>query len=357
MLFTLRRRGIVRRKLLLVFGSLSAIASLGVTRPVLGEALVGLTVQNSLISFDSATPGTIVTIGSISGLTAGDQLVGIDRRPQRLGGTSLPGPNNGRIYGVGVNPADGSARIYTLDESNAAATLVSTLAADPADATAPFPFTSVSGTSFGVDFNPVPDRLRVVSNTGQNLRINVDNGLVQLDVQLAYQAGDANFGDSPVDTAVAYSNNFGGATSTVLRGVDVGQDPDTLVIHTNPNGGTLMTSLSLPFNSGADVIAYDVSGLSGTPYFATNTGTSGSSSLYAAGPGGVTLVGTIGGGVALRGLAAPVGIPVPEPSAALLLFTGIAAGFAGVRRRAKSSTIAGRDPPESPAPRSAPVPS
>ena len=83
----------------------------------------------------------------------------------------------------------------------------------------------------------------MTSNTGQNLRMNVDNGLVQLDVPLAYQAGDPNFGDAPVDVAVAYSNNFGGATSTVLRGVDIGQDPDALVVHTNPNGGTLQTTL------------------------------------------------------------------------------------------------------------------
>ena len=146
----------------------------------------------------------------------------------------MPGPNNGRIYAVGVNLGTGTARIYTLNESTAAATLVSTLAADPADITAPLPFTTVAGTSFGIDFNPTVDRLRVTSNTGQNLRINVDNGLAQLDVPLAYESGDPNLGDSPVDVAVAYSNNFGGATSTMLRGVDIGQDPDALVVHATP---------------------------------------------------------------------------------------------------------------------------
>ena len=111
-------------------------------------------------------------------------------------------------------------------------------------------------------------------------------GAVTAALFLQHFAGDvpwahldiASVGDSPVDVAVAYSNNFGGATATVLRGVDVGQDPDALLVHTNPNGGVLQTSLNLPFNSGADVVAYDISGLSGTPYFASNTGTSGSSS-------------------------------------------------------------------------------
>ena len=172
----------------------------------------------------------------------------------------------------------------------------------------------MSGTSFGIDFNPTVDRLRLTSNTGQNLRINVNNGLTQLDVPLAYQAGDPNFGDAPLDIAVAYSNNFGNATTTVLRGVDIGQSSDALVIHTNPNGGLLQTSLSLPFDSRASA-AYDISGLTGTPYFAVNGAAGGPSSLFAAGAGGVALTGTVGGGVALIGLAAPVGTPVPEQGA------------------------------------------
>ena len=293
------------------------------------ELLIGLTDQNVLISFDSATPGTASTIGPITGLTAGDTLIGIDRRPQALPG-GVPGPNNGRVYAVGVNLGTGTARIYRIDESTAAATLLAPLVADPADTTAPFPFATVAGISFGIDFNPVPDRLRVVSNTGQNLRINADTGLTQLDGPLAYAPADPNSGDSPVDVAVAYSNNFGGATATVLRGVDIGQDPDLLVIHTDPNGGMLATSVGLPFNSTA-LTAYDVSGLTGTPYFSVGSAASPSSSLFSAGPSGITLIGTIGGGVALRGLAAPVGAPAggqPVPAIPVLapwLLAGLAA--------------------------------
>jgi hypothetical protein len=316
---------------LLVFVALTVFVLAGRTS-AMAELIVGLTVQNLLISFDSATPGTISTIGPVTGLTAGDTLVGIDRRPQALGG-AIPGPNNGRIYGVGVNPATGAARIYTLNESTGAATLVSTFAADPADTTAPFPFATVAGTSFGVDFNPVPDRLRVVGNTGQNLRLNVDNGLVQLDVPLAYQAGDSNFGDSPINVAVAYSSNFGGATSTALNGVDIGQDPDTLVNHTNPNGGTLQTTISAAFNSTTE-ISYDVSGLSGTHYYSATPAASGSSQLYVTGIDSLVPIGTIGGGVAIRGIAAPVGQPVPEP--ATIVLCGFAlAGLVVYRLRQK----------------------
>lgn len=300
-------------------GLATFLGLLSAVQPASAEIIFALTTQNALISFDSATPGTVSTVGAITGVTAGDILAGIDFRP------SL-GPNNGRLYAVGVNTSTGTARIYTLNTATGAATLVSTLAADPADNTAPFPFTTVAGTTFGVDFNPVPDRLRITSNTGQNLRINVDNGLVQLDVPLTYESGDINFGDAPVVTAVAYSNNFGGAASTTLRGVDVGQSSDALVVHTNPNSGLLSTALALPFDSLA-TIGYDISGLTGTPYFSVTTTASPFSSLYA----GTTLVGLIGGGVSILDIAAPVGAPIPEPATYLLTIAGL--GGLAVRRR------------------------
>ena len=317
------RRPFLRKTVRLALIAMAIGAVVTEHRQLRAELLIGLTVQNSLISFDSASPGTVGSPLSIINLIPGDVLFGIDRRPQTIGG-GLPGPNNGRLYGFGVNTGTGTGRIYTLDESTGAATLISTLAADPADTVAPFPFTTVQGTDFGVDFNPVPDRLRVVSNTGQNLRINVDNGLTQLDVPLAYQTGDLNFGRIPDVTAVAYSNNFGGATSTTLRGVDV-SNPDTLVVHTNPNAGTLATSFVTGVDS-SEFAGYDISGLTGTPYFAF-TPVQGPSTLYTVSGNGFTPIGPIGGGVALRGLAAPVGAPasVPESGSTLLcLFFALA---------------------------------
>jgi hypothetical protein len=42
----------------------------------------------------------------------------------------------------------------------------------------------LDGTFFGVDFNPTVDRLRVISDTGQNLRVNVDTGAEFRDTSL-----------------------------------------------------------------------------------------------------------------------------------------------------------------------------
>ena len=64
--------------------------------------------------------------------------------------------------------------------------------------------------SFGVDFNPVADRLRIVSNTGQDLRANVDTGATTVDGALAYadrrhqRRGDARTSSAPpTPTAIA----------------------------------------------------------------------------------------------------------------------------------------------------------
>ena len=78
-------------------------------------------------------------------------LVGIDFRVQ-----------DGKLYGVG----DGGG-IYTIDTKTAEAKRVSFLTE------------TLNGKFFGVDFNPAADRLRIISDTGQNLAHNLnrwDNG-------------------------------------------------------------------------------------------------------------------------------------------------------------------------------------
>ena len=140
---------------------------------------------------------------------------------------------------------------------------------------------------------------------------------------------------SPLDPNIgagAYTNNFAGAASTTLYDIDFFRD--RLVIQNPPNNGTLMrvgelSPLAPPI--GADItnelVAFDISGLSAIAYASLTSPGTGFSSLYTInlGTGAATLVGPIGAGLAIRGLAAPVGAAVPEPGTLVLLGMGMAA--------------------------------
>lgn len=164
----------------------------------------------------------------ITGLQSGESLVGIDFRPA-----------NGLLYGL-----SSASRLYTIDLRTAVATPVSALSV------------ALSGTNFGIDFNPVPDRLRVDSDADQNLRINVDTGLVTNDTALAFATTSPSANINPTVTAVGYTNSVAGATTTTLYGIDVSLN--ALVIQNPPNAGTLNTVGSLGFDV-ADIAGFDIS--------------------------------------------------------------------------------------------------
>ena len=158
----------------------------------LANDVLAVTVTNKLVKFNTDDPTITTVIGPITGLQPSEQIVGIDFRPA-----------NGQLYGLG-----GTGRLYTINSATAAATLVAALTADPSDATSPY--SALSGTRFNIDFDPVSDRLRVVSDARQNLRVNPANGQVITDTNLAYGAGDTNFAANPNIVAAAYSNSFAG---------------------------------------------------------------------------------------------------------------------------------------------------
>ena len=102
--------------------------------------------QNQLISFNVRKPDQLLSIRNISGLPAGVSLVGIDFRPK-----------TGDLYGIGSNSV-----VYRVNPQTAIA-----IAENVAPGTPPtdVPFTpGLNGTKFGVDFNPAPDAIRVVSD-------------------------------------------------------------------------------------------------------------------------------------------------------------------------------------------------
>ena len=213
--------------------------------------LLGLTVANSLVTFDSATPGTVSAPVAITGLSLGETLVGIDYRT-----------SNGQLYGVGS-----TSRLYTIDPTTAVATPVA----------APFS-PALSGTSFGVDVNPVADKLRVVSNTTQNLRVNFAGAVAGTDTPLAYDAATYNavvggVAPAPQVVGAAYTRNGTATPGTFTtteyvidsntgllstQGAADGGDPmNPLPASDSPNTGVLFPVGQLGFtvlpNSGFDI--------------------------------------------------------------------------------------------------------
>ncbi len=158
--------------------------------PVRAEKAVAVTQSNKLIKFNSGQPGRILFTKAITGLQPSEQVMGIDYRVSK-----------DVLFALGS-----SGRVYTLDEDTGVATAVGT----------PFAV-KLEGTAFGFDFNPAVDRIRVVSQTGQNLRLHPDTGAVvdsnadtagvQTDGKLTFAATDANTGKMPAVVAAAYSYN------------------------------------------------------------------------------------------------------------------------------------------------------
>ncbi|WP_293368690.1 DUF4394 domain-containing protein [Nevskia sp.] len=173
-----------------------------------------VTSTNRLVGFNRATPGTTPVSFAIGGLAAGESVIDVAFRP-----------NDGLLYGLVA--AGANARIVTINPTTGATTAVSTLSADATDTTAPY--TGLVGTRFGIDFNPVPDRLRVISDGGQNLRINVANGATITDTALN--------GASTAATATTYSNAFNAACRTMQFAIDPATD--RLFLQNPPNDGVL----------------------------------------------------------------------------------------------------------------------
>jgi hypothetical protein len=104
---------------------------------------------------------------------------------------------------------------------------------------------------------------------------------------------DQRAGSNPAITALAFTNNFPEAESSVLYGIDT--TPDSLVI-VNYNTGQLDTVGPLGVNTGSRC-SFDISGTTGTAYAALSPTLGDGATLYTInlGTGAATSVGTIGG--------------------------------------------------------------
>ncbi|TDB69255.1 DUF4394 domain-containing protein [Arundinibacter roseus] len=197
--------------------------------------------SNTLHIFNPAASSISTITRSIGGLPTGVTIEGIDFRPF-----------NGQLHALGSNGS-----LYTINLANGMATMLSTLNV------------TLSGSSFGVDFNPVADRLRIVSNDRQNLRVNVTTGATLTDGTLTPAMG------VPFINGAAYTNSFAGTTSTVLYDID--SQSGMLFKQDPPNDGGLQPIGSLGITIDA-ANGFDIGGTSGIAYALLTVG--GNTGLY-----------------------------------------------------------------------------
>jgi len=180
-----------------------------------------------ILQFWTNTPDRNDWVRRITGLSGDTAVIGIDFRVQ-----------DGQLYAVG-----NKGGIYTIGIPSAVVNKVSQLTV------------ALYGTNFDVDFNPAADRLRVISDNGQNLRHNLNDHTTVEDATLTTPPAT---GPARGVTAAAYTNNdLNGATGTTL--FDINTTTDQVVIQSPANNGLLVTTGNLGFdaepNAGIDIFS------------------------------------------------------------------------------------------------------
>ncbi len=267
--------------------------------PLAGRLAFALTTHAAprLVSFDLQNPSVIRTDVAIGGLKAGQTLAAMDMRPQ-----------DNKLYALGV-ATDTFTTIYTVNDTTGAMTIF-------ADSVR----LDVGGNpNIGFDFNPVANRLRIVSAaSGKNYRLNLTTTPITViqDTTLSYKSTDINVGRTPFVGSVAYTNSFVGATATKM--FDIDEKTGSFLQQNTPNGGFLITigSTGLVFDTLDYSVDIDIAtgGTSALPtnigYLTANVlGGNNYDNLYTldVATGAATLVGRIGNGLGIRDLAAKIG--------------------------------------------------
>lgn len=180
--------------------------------------------NNQILQLNAGNASTALNTVSVTGLQNGEKLLSIDFRPA-----------TGQLYGLGS-----TSRLYVLNQNTGAARAIGNAAFTPA----------INGTSATIDFNPTVDRIRLVSNTGQNLRLNPETGAV------ISTDGSINGVLNASISEVSYTNSKAGAASTVLFDLDA--TTDKLYKQDPPNDGKLVEVGSLHINF-TGIAGFDIS--------------------------------------------------------------------------------------------------
>lgn len=283
----------MRRSVPMKAGLVAAALGLGGLHDARAFEIIALGVganANSIVRFDSATPATTVGPLAVTGLTG--TLVGIDRRPA-----------TGELVGLAVN--GNTALLYRIDLATGAATSIGSATVN----------TIAGATSFGMDFNPTVDRIRVVNNlasdgaggNANNFRLNAADGtLVAVDPDLSFTGLPGGNGNAP-EVAIAYSNNLAnpGGVTTIFGIVSGG---DRLVMNGGAGPGfPTLQNVGLLGVDTSNNAAFDITGPANLAFAILEVG--GVSGLYTVDltTGAATLVGTVGTGtIDFGGMALPI---------------------------------------------------
>ena len=279
----------------------------------------------SLISFNVNTPTTILSTSTLT--LNGSTFITVGGQPSAV---SLDGidfrPSNGQLYGY----SDFSDTVYTVNTTTGALTAV--------------PGT-VAGTTntnlLGIDFNPVVDRLRLVDEATENV---VFNPTSSTPFSSGPTLNDPTNTFSPHVVEAAYTNNFAGATTTALYGIDYGTS-SLVTISTTTGAVTTVGSLGVTLPTpgvGTPFVGFDIfstlGGGTNTAYaILDTTNFGGAPNLYTINltTGAATLRGAVGSGLTgVYSLAVtPVASAAPEPGSLALLGAASALPLLGVVRR------------------------
>jgi DNA-binding beta-propeller fold protein YncE len=192
----------------------------------------------------------IAQAAMLAGLKDGNTIVWIDTDTKKVTG-SVPLDGGASLVGFDVRPAD--SKLYGVTPDGAIVTIDAKTG--KLEKKSQLSEKLPAGATVSIDFNPVADRMRILTSTGMSLRVNVDDGKATVDGALKYAETDAMKGKAPMVTAAAYSNSFAGTKETALYDIDTAAG--TLTKQAPPNDGILTTIGSLGIKIDGP-IAFDV---------------------------------------------------------------------------------------------------
>lgn len=186
-----------------------------------------------LIRFSVAEPSAVESLGTVSALSAGESIVGIDFRPT--------GPTTGDLHAV-----TSTGRSLILDPETAMATEIQAITGDG---------TVLTGNRIGVDFNPAANALRIIGDDGKNLRVPTAALTNPAPAMAVNTLVDGVMGYRQGIIAAAYTNPDQGAAGTTLFVIDADNE---LYTQEPPNDGLLNPVGNLGVAGAGPADAYNI---------------------------------------------------------------------------------------------------